>query len=560
MKYHSFDIFDTCLLRTCGTPENFFDILSLRVFNQPVSENERQGFIIARKNAEYKSYINNNKTNIYDIYDCFSYDNPYIIPKSEILEKEIALEREVIVPAYKTKQLIDSLRKKGNHIFFISDMYLPTDIITDILETNGIYNSGDKVFVSCDIGASKYNGEIFEYIHNNEKIAYKDWTHYGDNKQCDIKVPHKLGIKTVKINHEYSTYEKKWIETGGVTILKYQQLVAGISRSLFFNLTEHPRKKLLLDIIAPLYVSFVGYVFESARQKGIKKLFFCARDTYQMYQVAKEINHKYPEIEIKYLRVSRKSISDSKPDIIIKYFEQEGLASKSYYAAIIDSAAGGTSFSKINELLADFGYNEAYGFFLIKFYSPFYTNESTYTGAIREEYVQNNHFFTPIFKNKKIVTILENVFSSNNGRRTVGYELNDGTVTPVFSYIVENEDSVQQNTEEMQSYHTEILKYYAKIYINLGLLPYSYKILHELAIPTFSFFAYYPSKEYTESLLNCYQKDNNILLPYLKKESLFSLICTKGNDTCWSRATIFYNLPKWTHSIILKYINYRESL
>ena len=48
MKISSFDIFDTCLVRKCGTPEGFFDVLSLRAFSNQPHERERQEFVAAR--------------------------------------------------------------------------------------------------------------------------------------------------------------------------------------------------------------------------------------------------------------------------------------------------------------------------------------------------------------------------------------------------------------------------------------------------------------------------------------------------------------------------------
>jgi hypothetical protein len=78
MKYKiaSFDIFDTCVTRACGSSENFLDVLSTKVFLSEVDESTRQQFIIFRKKAEELSYSNNKKNTIYDIYNNFSYYNP----------------------------------------------------------------------------------------------------------------------------------------------------------------------------------------------------------------------------------------------------------------------------------------------------------------------------------------------------------------------------------------------------------------------------------------------------------------------------------------------------
>lgn len=557
--FSSFDIFDTCLIRACGTPENFFDILSKRVFSGQVTENERQGFIIARREVEFRLYHSNPKANIFDIYDSLSYNHPLILPNKDILEIELALEKEMLMPVYKIKEQINSLRQKGEKILFISDMYLPVFFLTDILKEYGLYKSDDKVYVSSDVGKNKFGGEIYKYIHEKEKIPYNRWTHYGDNKKADIIIPQKIGIKTIHINHKYSTYEQNWIDNGNITLFKYSHIMAGISRALNHSLPEKSRKLLLLDVIAPLYMSFIGYIFDDAQKRGITHLFFCARDTYQLFQVAKVFNKQYPNITIHYLRVSRKALSDSDPEIIIKYFEQEELATKRYQTAIIDSVASGGSFLRIRELLKGNGYNDPYGYFIIKWANSLLF-ETDFFAVIRQEYVNNSKYFCPLFKYIKNITILENIFSSNTEKRTIGYKNESGIIQPIFYDKTDNEDSFQSNSNEMQEYHTTILKKISALYINSGLVSYSHAILHQLAIPSFSKLAYCPTKEYTESLCGCFQKENNILLPYVKKESFVRLFLTRGHDTCWSRATIFYNMPTWTHKFLLKYIDYKESL
>lgn len=40
MKVASFDIFDTCLIRKCGKPENLFFLLSKKIFPQDTAKQE----------------------------------------------------------------------------------------------------------------------------------------------------------------------------------------------------------------------------------------------------------------------------------------------------------------------------------------------------------------------------------------------------------------------------------------------------------------------------------------------------------------------------------------
>ena len=49
-----------------------------------------------------------------------------------------------------TQKEIDELHKAGNHIIFISDMYLPYDFIKNLLVKNGLFNEGDRLYISCN--------------------------------------------------------------------------------------------------------------------------------------------------------------------------------------------------------------------------------------------------------------------------------------------------------------------------------------------------------------------------------------------------------------------------
>ena len=63
------------------------------------------------------------------------------------------------------------------------------------------------------------------------------------------------------------------------------------------------------QVTAPVLCDFIGWVLNSAREKGIKRLYFLARDGWIMYRAAERIKAKYNlHIELKYLFCSRMSL------------------------------------------------------------------------------------------------------------------------------------------------------------------------------------------------------------------------------------------------------------
>lgn len=552
-RIYSFDIFDTCVVRKCGTPANFFDILSKKIFCQEVDENERQDFIIARKTAEWNAYQENPKSNILDIYKHINYTHPALDSIDLIIKKEIELEKEVIVPVQSIKNKIQKLRAQGHSIIFISDMYLPQSILQTILIDVGIMDNKDSLFVSCDVGLTKHSGRLFEYIHNELHIPYRRWTHYGDNPIGDIKMPGQLGIHTTPINHTYSPYASSW-NNRLFTQFNYGGIIAGLSRSIILSEPYYRRKSFITDLVAPLYCSFLCQIFEDAKSQGINRLYFCARDTYQLYQTAKVINVLYPDISIHYLFISRKSLKDGDKANRIAYFVQEGVASNKDKTAIVDTTSSGRTLYQINKELADNGYLQIKGYFLIKYDDQEITlPPSQYYTVLRQFYfIEHNKKSSLLTPN--IVLIIENVFSSNNGCRTIDYQYDGNNVIPIFDKNLNEQDCKQDNLEEHQSYLTLLLQKFATNYVSFRLNDYSKEILHEIAIPTLTDFFYIPNPYYLDSLTDCYMMNHrhNRFLPYVKKESLLSIFINRGNDTIWPRASVLYSLSPWMRKIFIK--------
>jgi len=224
------------------------------------------------------------------------------------LKKELEIHDSVLTPIYEIKSEIDSLHALGINILFISDMYLPKDFITHILIRHGFYIEGDSIYVSCDIGLSKYSGHLYDYIKEKHNINWSQWYHKGDNVISDIRIPQKKGIHTDKISFPYSYYEKKIVENdcscSNLTIIK----AAACARATRLSFPDTPEIKFASNFIAPTYVPFVYSILKDAEERGIQNLFFIARDGYILFRIAEIFRKSFPNIKLNYLYASRKSL------------------------------------------------------------------------------------------------------------------------------------------------------------------------------------------------------------------------------------------------------------
>ena len=171
MKISSFDIFDTCLVRKCGTPENFFDVFSMRAFVHEPQEWARQEFVAARRLTEQKLWAENPHYTLEDIWAEMDWTHPFLKSKKELCELEQELEREMLVPVLTMRDKVNECRKSGDKIIFISDMYLSAAFLIDVMRAHGFYQDGDSLYVSCGCKAAKYNGELFQYVREKEGLS-----------------------------------------------------------------------------------------------------------------------------------------------------------------------------------------------------------------------------------------------------------------------------------------------------------------------------------------------------------------------------------------------------
>ena len=314
IKYYSYDIFDTCLVRTCGRPNVVFDILAKEVLGDDAEFNLLADFAYERKEGEnrarqklcHKGIEDVSIDQIYQVCDFSPFTDK---PNGYIKEIELRLEKEILRPVKSINEEIDYRRRLGAKIIFISDMYLGCDILTELLSKYGLYKDGDKIYVSCEAKVTKNSGNLYRFVAQKLGITnFKEWLHSGDNPHADVFIPKRLGIRTNLVRHNYSYYEKNVVCWDFSNQEFEAEKIASISRSVLCEFGMTSRNAFAADFVAPSYVPFVEYILANAKNRGIRKLFFFARDGFILYKIAQKLGNNYPDISLHYLYVSRDSL------------------------------------------------------------------------------------------------------------------------------------------------------------------------------------------------------------------------------------------------------------
>lgn len=308
-KLYSFDIFDTCLVRTCGKPENLLYSLAYKVLGADVDFVLVRDFVRIRRNAELELFRQGEESaTIEQIYSSLDFSHYTPLSSSQIMEMEKSLEMEILVPVKEVVKRIEDCRRKGR-VIFISDMYFSGAFLRKLLEKHGIINSDEHIYVSCDYQATKRTGRLFDIVKEKEGVSFRQWTHFGDDQNNDYIVPKRKGIKTVRIKNDYIEYERLCEVNSPYASNKIAASVfSGILRSARLALNLKDDGGFLTGVMCGLIIPFVAACMQDAVSRGIKRLYFASRDAYVMFLVAKQFESHFPNLELRYLYLSTRTI------------------------------------------------------------------------------------------------------------------------------------------------------------------------------------------------------------------------------------------------------------
>ena len=289
--YVSFDVFDTLLIRPYVEPEDLFAHLETKE-NIPGYARAR---VIAEKRARTKKRPEVTLEEIYDLID-LEY-KPY-------MELELKYESVMLQQNPEMKTLFDRTVSDGKTVVLLSDMYLPSPFIADVLKKRG-FSGYEKLYVSGEYGKSKHSGDLFEYVLEDSKIDSDKLVHIGDNKISDIRTPKRLGLTTVwyekPIDGYFRTHNREY---------RYYLRKKNLGRSLIvgtdslYRLNSDSEKSFWYNFGfgygGPVTVAFASFIYENTKNDDM--LLFIARDGYNAQKV---YNILYGKVENRYVYAVR---------------------------------------------------------------------------------------------------------------------------------------------------------------------------------------------------------------------------------------------------------------
>jgi FMN phosphatase YigB (HAD superfamily) len=306
----SFDVFDTVLTRRVGAPSAVVDLLSKRLAGDDGIPVRAAVFAATRKRFETQLTVTLGRhATLREIYHAVTVA---LIVDTSMAEEwaaaEEQLERELTVPVPGALERIETARAQGR-VVFVSDTPHSEEFVKSLLVQHHLARAEDLVFTSSERQVSKSHGGLFEAVRLVVGGEHQ-FRHVGDNPRSDGAAARVEGwAGTVVPAGQLSRYEKLLEErseaTDGVA-----SWLAGASRLARLEASTRnvsaPIAEVASGVLAPLLVGFALWVTAQARQSGVRRLYFVARDGEVMLDAARfVIGHLAPDIELRYLYGSR---------------------------------------------------------------------------------------------------------------------------------------------------------------------------------------------------------------------------------------------------------------
>jgi predicted HAD superfamily hydrolase len=192
----SFDVFDTLLLRPFMRPTDLFAYVG-GYCGMPEFRDER---VSAEKRC--KRSLGRGVT----LDEIYGHMDGRFLPMKE---EEISAEIRTSVANPEILPVFQQCLELGKKVILVSDMYLPGEVIGKMLRKNGI-EGYRKLYISCEHGAGKHEGKLYDLIISDLGLKAEDILHIGNNAHSDFKVPRLKGINAVRYESPCERYARKF--------------------------------------------------------------------------------------------------------------------------------------------------------------------------------------------------------------------------------------------------------------------------------------------------------------------------------------------------------------
>lgn len=322
----SVDLFDTLLLRLVFRPVDIFRIVE--------EKSNQMGFFEARIDAEINARQTFKSRNVPEVTLEEIYE---FLPASyrNLMQDEIDTEIENIVLNPEIEALLKWTAKMQKKIIFLSDMYLPQEVLINIIDKFD-FNFEYELILSSSHRTSKADGSSYSLLkslcESTDSIL-----HIGDSEWSDVLMAKNAGIDA----YHYKRPADRLIEELGLTtelnpvILENESLEFSrfIAIATMKRISENWKPIELENflgvwLLGPISIALLKWLEDDAIIQKQKSVNFLGRDFFALYNLAKQYDYfNGNQFQLHYVNASRRSwvfpfLPDSLSDEIFRDTEE----------------------------------------------------------------------------------------------------------------------------------------------------------------------------------------------------------------------------------------------
>ena len=281
----SMDVFDTLLFRPFSEPADLFYLVGMELcypdFRQIRIDAEEQ----ARKNKQRET--GTREVTFQEIWEEIERETG--IPKERGMQVESSWELRCCFANPYMLRVVKALQAQGKAIVATSDMYLPSGFIQELLHQCG-YGTLSNVFVSCEFGASKSDGHLYEKIRKRFGEA-KSYVHVGDNRHSDLQEAQRHRMEAIlypNVHQQGNRFRPE--DMSSITGSIYRGIV---NAQMHNGLSSYSQEYEYGFIYGGLFVAgYCQFIHDYVKAHDIEKILFLSRDGSVLMQAYRRV---YPD-------------------------------------------------------------------------------------------------------------------------------------------------------------------------------------------------------------------------------------------------------------------------
>lgn len=324
----SLDIFDTLLTRpVIDDPRDIFHLVAARV-----NEELHLDFVALRWHAEKE--LGDPYATLDDIYAHIQRRHG-LSPETaaRLKHEEMLCERTLLQPRSGMLELCRAARAAGKRIIAVSDMYLPSSFLLQVLHEKG-FAAVETVYVSAEHKARKSDsGALFDIMLRKEQVDAANVLHMGDDTRSDVAIPLGRGMAAVHIPSVRQMLRARGGDMAAVLLATARQeplwgLLLGQAIDRIFARPE--RSPETLDrcpdtaafsrlALGPLVTALCLRARDIAMREGCPRVYYASRDGWLPSRVHAVLQEKLGGPEGVYFHAGRRAYFPFLADSFIDY-------------------------------------------------------------------------------------------------------------------------------------------------------------------------------------------------------------------------------------------------